>query len=269
MLNNFNKFIASSISMAYLAVLSWATAYAYGWGQAIYHGYPWWHVVQGGSMIARSLAYVCVVSIILVAGYLIAFWIFRFIKKAVGILQQSGLTYHFGFLKVFILLMVVSTPIVLLLYFYVGILSSYRLTGFLLSALLISLIFHKVGKSINFSISLKDLVSNEKYYQLFMGFIFVYVVISAFTIGYLRSAFFVGYDMIRVDNQYYYILAINGDEDFILGKKIKNNDCFVFFNRKTLHHYDIYITPSPYLPFGVNAQKLDNGMSNFVQCKIK
>ncbi|WP_157073966.1 hypothetical protein [Moraxella oblonga] len=45
--NNLNKFVASSVSMAYLAVLSWATAYAYGWGQAVYHGYPWWHVVQG------------------------------------------------------------------------------------------------------------------------------------------------------------------------------------------------------------------------------
>ncbi len=70
------------------------------------------------------------VSMVLVVGYLIAFWIFRFIKKAVGILQHSGLTYHLGFLKIFILLMVVSTPIVSLLYFYVGILSLYCLTGF-------------------------------------------------------------------------------------------------------------------------------------------
>ncbi|WP_157073967.1 hypothetical protein [Moraxella oblonga] len=62
-----------------------------------------------------------------------------------------------------------------------------------------------------------------------MGFIFAYVVISVFTIGYLRSVFFVGYDMIKVDGQHYYILAINGDEDFILGKKMKNNDYFVFF----------------------------------------
>lgn len=267
MLNNFNKFVASSISMAYLVVASWATAYAYGWGQAVYHGYPWWHVIQGGSMIARSLAFVCGVSLMLVMGYLLGFWLFRGIKRLVGFLSHSATFHHLGFVKIFILLMVLSTPIALLLYFYVGILSAPKLWSYLSMILVISLIFNKVGKAVNFSIDLKELTSNEKYYQLFMGFIFVYLVLSAFAIGYLRSAFFVGYDMIKVNNQPYYILSINGDDDFILGKKIKGNDCFVFFNRKTLHHYNIYITPSPYLPFhGKSSIEVAFNQSSLVDC---
>ncbi|UYZ97378.1 hypothetical protein [Moraxella bovis] len=189
MLNNFNKFVASSVSMAYLAVLSWATAYAYGWGQAAYHGYPWWHVVQGGSMIARSLAYVCVVSMVFVIGYSIGYQAFKFIKRFFELLHVSWGASHLGFVKIFILLVIVSTPIMLLLYFYVGILSSYRLMGCVLSILAISLVCHKFGRAISFSIRLRELMSNEKYYQIFMAFIFVYVVVSAFSIGYLRSAF--------------------------------------------------------------------------------
>ncbi|MBE9589088.1 MULTISPECIES: hypothetical protein [Moraxella] len=249
MLNNFNKFVASSVSMAYLAVLSWATAYAYGWGQTAYHGYPWWHVVQGGSMIARSLAYVCVVSMVLVIGYLIGYQAFKFIKRFFELLHVSWGASHLGFVKIFILLAIVSTPIMLLLYFYVGILSSYRLMGSVLSILAISLVCHKFGRAISFSIRLRELMSNEKYYQIFMAFIFVYVVVSAFSIGYLRSAFFTGYDIIEVENRPYYILVANGDEGFILGENIKHNSHFIFFDRKTLNHYTIHITPSPYLPY--------------------
>ncbi|WP_282667221.1 hypothetical protein, partial [Moraxella lacunata] len=59
----------------------------------------------------------------------------------------------------------------LLLYFYVGILSSYRLMGSVLSILAISLVCHKFGRAISFSIRLRELMSNEKYYQIFMAFI--------------------------------------------------------------------------------------------------
>lgn len=72
-------------------------------------------------------------------------------------------------------------------------------------------------------------MSNEKYYQIFMAFIFVYVVVSAFSIGYLRSAFFTGYDIIEAENRPYYILVANGDEEFILGENIKHNSHFIFF----------------------------------------
>lgn len=267
MLNNFNKFVASSISMAYLVILSWASAYAYGWGQAVYHGYPWWHVVQGGSMIARSLAFVCAMSLVLVVGYVIGYWVFKGIKRLFDRLRQSH-TSHLGCVKIFILLVVLFTPIALLLYFYVGILSWVRLVWCVVVISSISLACHQLGKMVNLSIDLKGLTSNEKYYQIFMGFIFLYLIISAFVVGYLRSAFFVGYDMIKVDNQAYYILAINGDEDFILGKKMKHNECFVFFNRKTLNYYDVYITPSPYLPFR-SAQSMVNDLPNAMNCQTQ
>lgn len=235
--------------MAYLGILSWATAYAYGWGQAVYHGYPWWHVVQGGSMIARSLAYVCAVSVVLVVGYLVGYWLFRGFKYLLEMLWRSQMTDYLGFVKIFILLTVASIPIMLLLYFYVGIWSFAYLIKYLLGVLLVSLVFHKLGKRDTFFVNFREFVSNEKYYQLFMGFIFVYVIVSAFSVGYLRSAFFVGYDKIKVEGNFYYILAINGDEDFILGESIKDNHYFIFFNRKTLNHYTVHITPIAYLPF--------------------
>lgn len=244
--------------MAYLAVSSWATAYAYGWGQAVYHGYPWWHVVQGGSMIARSLAYVCATSLILVIGYLLGYFILKWSCRCLGhVLSYCPLfgkpsclhpTQNLGFLKIFILLTVFSAPIAFLLYFYVGILSCYRLFVYLLVLIALSLILNKTGKSLTFSINLKELTSNEHYYQVFMGFIFVYLVVLAFVVGYLRSAFFMGHDIIKLDNRPYYILAANGDDDLILGEHTKNNHEFVFYNRKTLNFYRIYITPSPYLP---------------------
>lgn len=191
MLNGFNKFVASSISMAYLAILSWATAYAYGWGQAVYHGYPWWHVVQGGSMIARNLAFVCAMSLMWALGYLLGYGCFKGIKRFLAFCQSHAV-HHLDFVKVFILLVVFSAPMALLLYAYVGILTWQYLLGGLVAILVISLFCHKLGKMVNLSIDVKDLIGNEKYYQLFMGFIFVYLVVSAFVVGYLRSAFFCG-----------------------------------------------------------------------------
>ncbi|WP_432480851.1 hypothetical protein [Moraxella sp. ZY200743] len=91
------------------------------------------------------------------------------------------------------------------------------------------MVFSQAGQSVRLSISIKHLTSNEQYYQLFMGFIFLYLILLAFAVGYLRSAFFFGYDMIKVDNKPYYILAVNGDEDLILGEKVEDNNCFVFF----------------------------------------
>ncbi|TYB22367.1 hypothetical protein FXB85_09465 [Aggregatibacter actinomycetemcomitans] len=47
MFKTLSKLISSSISMAFLVVLGWSTAYAYGWGQSYFYGFPWWYVDVG------------------------------------------------------------------------------------------------------------------------------------------------------------------------------------------------------------------------------
>lgn len=140
--------------MAYLAVLSWATLCLRLGAGAVYHGYPWWHVVQGGSIIARSLAYVCAISVVLLVSCWAAHWVFRCVRHVIGA-WHSQLFWQLGFIKLFVLLVAISTPIALLLYFYVGILSLYRLVVFLTSILLISLIFHKIGNTITITNNFK------------------------------------------------------------------------------------------------------------------
>ncbi|MBE9591832.1 hypothetical protein IM753_12830 [Moraxella sp. K127] len=53
-------------------------------------------------MIARSLAYVCVVSMVLVIGYLIGYQAFKFIKRFFELLHVSWGASHLGFVKIFI-----------------------------------------------------------------------------------------------------------------------------------------------------------------------
>ncbi|MCT8715617.1 hypothetical protein KZ375_09780, partial [Glaesserella parasuis] len=75
MLKIANKFISSSISMAFWGVTGWSVAYAYGWGQSYFYGFPWWYVDVGISNVARSLGYVLWNTAILFLTYLIGLYI--------------------------------------------------------------------------------------------------------------------------------------------------------------------------------------------------
>ncbi|SUU53854.1 Uncharacterised protein [Actinobacillus pleuropneumoniae] len=53
MLGVINKIVSSSLSMAFLGVLSWSAAYSYGWGQACFYGFPLWYVDVGAGNVAQ------------------------------------------------------------------------------------------------------------------------------------------------------------------------------------------------------------------------
>ncbi|MDO5074030.1 Uncharacterised protein [Neisseria animaloris] len=236
-MRSWTKLIQSSVSVAFLGITSWATTYCYGWGEALYYGYPWWHVAKGPDSVARSMAYVCVTSFALIIGYGIGYLLLRGVKR-------SNLFQNIGCLRIFILLSVLFFPIVVEFYIFAGYISGKFIAFFLIVALILSAIFHKTGNT--FSLDIMKIKNKEQHSFIFTVFIFLYFTILAFCIGYIRPYFRTTYDKIIFDNQQYYILACNGDM-YVLGKKTKNNKTFIFFNHNTLKGYkvDVVELPSP------------------------
>ncbi|RRD90189.1 hypothetical protein EII21_06025 [Conchiformibius steedae] len=229
MISSWNKLITSSISVAFLGITGWATAYCYGWGQALYYGYPWWHVHQGPDQVARSLAYVCVASLALVAGYILGYALLQQVRK-------SLLFQHIGCLRIFVLISVFFWPVALEFYLFIGNLPQQVLEYYLLFTLIASILLHRVGN--RFTLDWKCLVANEQYSVVFTAVFFLYFTLLSFGIGYTRPHFRTTYDRIVFEKQSYYILASNHDV-YILGRCMRDNHSFVFFNHNTLKGYKI------------------------------
>lgn len=235
MIRSLNKIIQSSVSMAFLGITSWATAYCYGWGQALFYGYPWWHVSKGPDNVARSLFYVCITSIILAIGYGLGYVLLRVVK-------QSRWFENIGFLRIFILLSVLFFPIVIGFYLFAGYMPIKVLWVYLGVSLMFSAVFHRIGNRIRIDMSL--IRHKEHYSPFFTVFIFLYFTVLAFSIGYTRPYFRTTYDKMVYENKPYYILASSSDV-YIMGEKICNNHEFVFFNHTTLKGYKINVVEMP------------------------
>lgn len=235
MIRSLNKIINSSVSMAFVGITSWATAYCYGWGQALFHGYPWWHVSKGPDNVARSLAYVCIMSLVLAVGYGIGYLLLRAVKK-------SSWFEHIGFLRVFVLLNVLFFPIAVECYLLLGYMPLKILLAYLGVSLLFSAVFHRIGNRFQMDMSL--IRNEEQYSPFFTAFIFLYFTALAFCIGYTRPYFRTTYDKMVFENKPYYILASSSDV-YIMGEKIRDNHEFVFFNYQTLKGYKIDVVEMP------------------------
>ncbi|MDO5069231.1 MAG: hypothetical protein Q4D78_03395 [Neisseria zoodegmatis] len=235
MIRSLNKIINSSVSMAFVGITSWATAYCYGWGQALFHGYPWWHVSKGPDNVARSLAYVCITSLVLAVGYGIGYLLLRAVKK-------SSWFEHIGFLRIFVLLNVLFFPIAVECYLLRGYMPLKILLAYLGVSLLFSAVFHRIGNRFQMDMSL--IRNEEQYSPFFTAFIFLYFTALAFCIGYTRPYFRTTYDKMVFENKPYYILASSSDV-YIMGEKIRDNHEFVFFNHQTLKGYKIDVVEMP------------------------
>ncbi|UOO82837.1 hypothetical protein LVJ83_05090 [Uruburuella testudinis] len=229
--HSWNKLVTSSVSMAFLAITSWATAYSYGWGQAAYYGYPWWHVEVGRSNIARSIAYVGVVSLTLLVSYILGYVLLCAVKK-------TQLFTNVGCLRIFVLISVFFAPVALGFYIFAGHLPLYLWSGYLLFGLAVSIIFHRKGNL--FTLDFGRHKNKEQYSLAFLIFIFLYFSGLAYGIGWLRPYFRTTYDVVTFNQRSYYLLASNSDT-YILAEKIKHNQKFVFFNYKTLMGYEINV----------------------------
>ncbi|MEG9499531.1 hypothetical protein [Mannheimia indoligenes] len=212
---------------------SFATAYCYGWGQAIFYGYPWWHVEIGNATMARSLAYLFVASVVLFICYLLGYSLLNKVFK---------LHYfqHLGWLRVIVLVSVFTVPVILTFYVFTGIVPTYIAIVYILVTILSVLIFHKKWNDKRFEPDVRKMVVKGNLYAFTM-FIFIYSSLLALHIGYLRAGLRSVYDYIEIENQKYYILTTNSDNGYILGMNRGHNESFIFFNRDTHKYYHVKV----------------------------
>lgn len=238
MLNRkFNKFINSSLTLAFFTLISFSTAYCYAWGIAAFHGYPWWHVEVGNAGIARSLAYVF--------GSFLAIFLFYLLGYAI-VNKVFKLHYfkYLGWLRVIILVAIFSFPVMISFYLFIGSVPMYIFLLYLGITILSVLLFRERWNQRVFHLDIPKMI-NEERFGFFYIFIFVYFSLLALSIGYVRPELRTVYDYIELENKRYYILSINRDNVFILGEKTKNNDHFLFFNQESLKYYRINIVNMP------------------------
>ncbi|WP_237052368.1 hypothetical protein [Mannheimia granulomatis] len=231
-----NKILNSSFSIAFLTVISFSTAYCYGWGQAIFHGYPWWHVEISNASMARSLTYVCAISGLLFFCYSLGYCL---INKVFKLRYFRNL----GWLRVIVLVSVFAVPVILSFYLFVGIIPIYISITYVLVTGVSVFFFQKRWNDTKLDLDFRKMVVKENFW-FFNLFIFLYFSLLALHIGYLRADLRNVYDYMEVENQKYYILSTNSDNGYIMGKKSRDNKDFIFFNRDTHKYYHIYIEKS-------------------------
>ncbi|MEE3731934.1 hypothetical protein V2H08_09840 [Mannheimia haemolytica] len=234
MLNkHINKIINSSFSLAFFTLTSFATAYCYGWGQVIFHGYPWWHVEIGNASMARSLAYVFGTSVILFLCYALGY----------SLLNKVFQLHYFrnlGWLRVIVLVSVFTVPVILTFYLFTGIVPIYISFIYIFVSGVSVFFFRKRWNNTKFDLDFRKMLLGGSF-ALFNIFIFLYFSLLSLHIGYLRAGLRTTYDYIEIENQKYYILSTNSDNGYIMGTKIRGNQSFLFFNRDTHQYYHVHI----------------------------
>lgn len=235
MLKVLNKFISSSISMALLGVTGWSVAYAYGWGQSYFYGFPWWYVDIGTSNVARSLGYVIWATSILLVIYLIGLFC---LSKAKKIMSDA----HFELLRAYILIAILLSPLLLGCIALIGDCNYYVIGIYIVLIFFFTLIFKSKIKqyipNISIRTVLRFLYKNQNY--IILGS-YTYLVLFAFVMGYVRPNFKTAFDTIDINNKSYYVLAKYSDT-FVLANNIdKNQEHFYIYklSPNSLYHINV------------------------------
>lgn len=242
MLGVINKIVSSSLSMAFLGVLSWSAAYSYGWGQACFYGFPLWYVDVGAGNVARSLGYVFYVTAVLCTTYLIGLLL---LTKAKPFLSESCIK----LVRATILCALATLPILIISTLLNGKIYQQAVISYFCAVLLFIIALRNV---INRHISNINIYSAIQFFQSHKSnvliFTYVYFVIFAFMVGYLRPHFKTRFDMIEINAQMYYMLA-KYNKTFILSKELKiDNDEFYLYelNPNQLGHIQIVDAHHPF-----------------------
>lgn len=233
MSSTIDKLINSSISIAFLTLTTFSTAYCYCWGQALFHGIPWWHVEIGNGIIARSLAWVFGSSLILLFSYLAGSYLLKKISK-------NRHLHHVGCLRILILVSVFSIPVMLTFYLFIGKIPFYLLVIYAVLLPLCMTLFHKKWNHTDLQPDFRKLFSGERI-VFFILFVFVYFSLLSLSIGYWRSELRQTYDYIEIEGKNYYILATNDEQSYIMGEFTRDNTEFLFFNRKNKDYYTVHV----------------------------
>lgn len=228
-----NKVINSSFSLAFFTLTGFATAYCYGWGQALFHGYPWWHVEIGNASMARSLAYVLITSVVLFLCYTLGY-------SLINKVFQLHYFRRLGWLKVIVLVSVFAVPVILTFYLFAGIVPVSISLTYLFITFVSVFIFQNKLNDTKMDLDFRKMLVRENFW-FFNLFIFLYFCLLSLHIGYLRADLRTTYDYMEIENRKYYILSTNSDNGYIMGEKPRGNDSFIFFNRDTHNYYHICI----------------------------
>ncbi len=79
----------SSVSIGYMGILGWGSAYFYGWGTSDYYEFPWWFVAVNHDDIARSLFYAFTIFLIFLVAWGTGFFLFLGMKRNTHIFELS------------------------------------------------------------------------------------------------------------------------------------------------------------------------------------
>lgn len=220
MLQKIGNSIISSVSMAFLAILSWSVAYTYEWGRSYYYGYPWWYVDVNTGNIARSLGYVLFATFILL---IISYFNLFLVRKIKPFLNKS----YFNLLRAFVLSGILWLPILMSSFILMGKLHS----SFIISYTVLVVVFTAIFKQYieNYLESHFENRSRrqimryiEKNQNHIMIFLYSYFVLSAFIMGYSKPHFTQRFDMLEVNHKFYYVLA-KYDDAIILSENVKQD----------------------------------------------
>lgn len=230
MIAHLNKLIHSSIFVTFLAFLCWGTAYTYGWGTALAYGYPWWHIEVGASNIATSLAYVLVMTAVLVIGYIIGFYVMHQAAK-----RHAALL---GSLRIFTILSILFFTSWVGIYIFIGRPPLYFFLPYLGLAITLPCLLNRVGML--FSLDYRRFKNPDSAILVLMIFLAVYFLSFAFIIGMIRPYINTNYAVLNYAGKPHYILKVNNN-DYILAEKPIGSRSFIFLNRTTLKGYQIHM----------------------------
>ncbi|MDY2946379.1 MAG: hypothetical protein SOS93_00755 [Mannheimia varigena] len=183
---NINKFIQSSLSLAFFTVTGFSTAYCYGWGQAWFHGYPWWHVEVGNCGISRALAYVTGTSLLAFLHYSL---IYRLLNHFFSRYELS----HNISLRASVFVSVFTLPVLLVFYLATGQIPLDMAVGYLIFTGLFVWLFKKRFTEGTSEWDIRKLF-HEEHFWFFNFFIFLYFSMLALYVGYLRAEVRTVYD---------------------------------------------------------------------------
>lgn len=221
-LKSLNHLINSSILMAYLICLGWSSAYVCGWARAYYYGYSWELVEIGISNIARSLGYIVFFSIIIAFVYSCGIYILHLVKKHCpqDIVRS---------VRLFVVLTTVLSPIAVVLFLFMKEIDYTAVVIYLLFSIPISIVFNKTVSAFRLQ-DLPQIINRQKMnIMLIMSSVYIYFILSAFLVGYVRPILISEYATILFEGQRYYILSTNNNI-LILAKSVqRNNDQFFVF----------------------------------------
>lgn len=220
MLKNVGNMIISSVSMAFMVILSWSIAYAYEWGRSYYYGYPWWYVEINTGNIARSIGYVLFATLTLLLFSVFSLFLVRKIKPFLN-------KFYLNLFRAFVLSAILWLPIVMSSFILIGKLHSSFIISYAILVIVFTVIFKEYIED-----ALENYFENANYRTItrylnrmqnyIMIFLYSYFVLIAFLLGYAKPHFTYHFDMLEVNHKMYYVLA-KYDDAIILSKDVKQD----------------------------------------------